>query len=94
MRCEGMIPERVTTEFDEDGAEVRRVEPGHRCDEEATALARSVRAETQPGVHGAVWRIEAERAYCPACFTPGAVTHLDGTVTQHAAMAVDERQGA
>lgn len=47
-------------------------------------LARSMR-ETADG-----WERVEDRVYCAAHFEPGTMAHLDGRVTQHAAMSVDD----
>lgn len=100
VTCEGIVPEKAVLRPAKEGEKPTHVEqgvghvavivPAHPCDQPATMLARSIRAETQPGVHGTVWKIEADHHFCAACFMPGTVTQLDGTVTTHAAMALED----
>lgn len=71
--------------------------PARPCDAEATMLARSMRQVTcelfdqlpggQDGIH---WLPVEDKVYCAAHFVAGTMEHLDGRVTQHAAMSVND----
>lgn len=71
--------------------------PAHPCEEPATMLARSMEQvhcelfdrlpNPQDGVH---WLRVEDRVYCPAHFVAGTMRHLDGRVTNHAPMSVDD----
>jgi len=86
--------------LDEDGQIIRdftiEVVPAHPCPAEATMLARSMRevvtatAVRDDGstVQMLAWVPIEDREFCGHCFVPGTMTHLDGTVTQHPAMAL------
>lgn len=70
-----------------------RTIPEHRCEDEATMLARSIRQETcnLGGVH---WVKDGpDRGYCPIHFRPGTVTEASGQVGAHPAMSIDEYDG-
>ncbi len=77
---------------------VTETTPAHPCDAEATMLARSMReivtAETtrEDGstVQMLAWERVADHCYCSSHFVPGTMTHADGRVTQHPAMAVSD----
>lgn len=58
------------------------------CPNTATMLARSVQEVMSED--GPLWVTDEERVYCAAHFTPGAATHLDSSVTQHAAMSAED----
>lgn len=70
--------------------------PAHPCGHLATMLARSMKQmrcdlydrlpNPDDGIH---WLITEDRAYCASCYVAGTMTHLDGRVTTHAAMAVE-----
>jgi hypothetical protein len=68
--------------------EVRENAPEHPCDQEATTLARSM-TEQVCNLDGVHWVTTEDRVYCGRCFVPGSMTHLDGRVTEHQAMAVE-----
>lgn len=93
--CEGTIPE-ATVMQELDGEAWSEIIPARPCEAEATMLSRSMRevvtAETtrEDGstVQMLAWERVTDRFYCGLHFAPGAMTHLDGRVTQHPAMAV------
>lgn len=95
--CEGLIPE-ATVMHEQDGESRPEVIPAHPCEAEATMLARSMReivtAETtrEDGstVQMLAWERTADHFYCGSHFVPGTMTHADGSVTQHPAMAVSD----
>lgn len=104
-RCEGIIPERTepvrsvviadergNAIFDEAGNQIKEIvfetTPAHPCEAEATMLSRSMRQVN--GEFGTSWEIVGDVLYCDGCFVPGTMTHLDGRVTQHPAMAVSD----
>jgi hypothetical protein len=69
-----------------------RTIPEHRCEGEATMLARSLKQETcsHDGLH---WVKDGpDRGYCPIHFRPGTVTEASGRVSAHPAMSIDEYQ--
>lgn len=66
--------------------------PEHPCEAEATMLSRSVKQE-RCSLGEPHWVSDGkDRAYCSACFKPGTVTDLAGTVNLHPAMSIDEYQ--
>lgn len=107
MQCEGTIPERtvptgsemvnVAAEGEEERYERRIAHetiPEHRCEAEATMLARSM-AQRLCSFGEPHWVKDGpDRAYCAACFRPGRVTDLAGNTSLHPAMSIDEYQGA
>jgi hypothetical protein len=101
-KCEGIIPEKTipvrsvvlvdeagNAIFDEDGNQVKEIiyetTPAHPCDAEATMLSRSMR-EREDGS----WEVVGDALYCASCFVPGTMTHRDGRVTDHLAMALSD----
>lgn len=95
--CEGTVPE-ATVMQEQDGEVWTEFTPAHPCEAEATMLSRSMRevvtAETtrEDGSTAQMlaWERVADHFYCGAHFVPGAMTHVDGRVTQHPAMAVSD----
>lgn len=100
--CEGIVPEvtapvRSEVQVDADGNAVKdehgqvvkiivtETTPAHPCEAVATMLARSMR-ETESGG----WEKVGDVLYCGSHFVPGTMTHADGRVTQHPAMAVSD----
>ncbi len=98
--CEGTIPEqqipysKIVEHEQEDGSVTHEVERGHTvieahpCDQTATMLARSME-ERVCDLGSPHWVKTEDHAYCAGHFLAGTMTHLDGKVTNHAAMAVE-----
>lgn len=98
--CEGIVPETQTPRTDpksgnlmitEAGEFIYDVIPEHACEAPPTMLARSMQEVTcSEGANH--WRRTEDHLWCPAHYQPGTMTHLDGSVSEHPAMAPDEYQ--
>lgn len=64
--------------------------PEHPCANPATVLSRDLEEVRIPGMHGSSWKVTEDRAFCEEHAIPGTVRHLDGRVTKHATMALDD----
>jgi hypothetical protein len=99
MQCDATAPEQTVLRYEEQPLEVvddatgelvtvtttvvvEEIVPSHPCQAEATALARSMEE-----VDGA-WVTTEDALYCAEHFQAGTMTHADGSVTEHAVMAV------
>lgn len=80
-----MICEHISPAHEVDGETV----PAAPCDQTATMLARSMEQQrcNLGDVH---WVKTDDKSFCPNHFVSGTMTHLDGVVTQHAAMSVND----
>ncbi|MGE3270383.1 MAG: hypothetical protein AB7P40_16640 [Chloroflexota bacterium] len=93
--CEGTIPATTEAVRTDDGW-IEKPVPARPCDAEATVLARSMRQvkcelfdqlpNPQDGIH---WLTVEDHYFCNRHYRAGAMSHLDGRVTNHAPMPVE-----
>lgn len=87
-KCEGMEPPHVAGETI-NGVILEEDTPEHPCKDKATLLARSLKEVQIKGMHGTSFEIVKDEKFCSHHFKPGTVTHMNGMVTQHPAIALE-----
>lgn len=97
VRSEVVTDDDGAAVTDEAGQVVKRIitetTPEHRCEADATMLARSLTQELCSLGEPHWVKAGPDRAYCAACFRPGTVTDRNGRASAHPAMSIDDHEG-